>query len=140
MTREEVRIVVEGPPSEASLKAIEVGLDAYNTQFSPTEFEDFVVVLKTPSDTVVGGIFSQAWAGMLFIKWAWIDEAYRRQGFGLELMARSEEEGRKRGCSAVYLDTFDFQARPFYEKQGYKLFGEIDYPAGFKRYFLQKAL
>lgn len=140
MARKEVRIVVEDPATPETLKSIELGLDAYNSQFSPMEFEEFVVALKTVSGEVVGGIFSQSWAKMLFIKWAWIDEAYRRQGYGLELMARSEEVGRQHGCTAVYLDTFDFQARPFYEKQGYRLFGEIDYPVGFKRYFLQKSL
>jgi GNAT superfamily N-acetyltransferase len=55
-------------------------------------------------------------------------------------MAAAEEEGRRRGCTAVWLDTFEFQARPFYEKLGYSNFGTLDYPAGFKRFFLQKAL
>jgi hypothetical protein len=55
-------------------------------------------------------------------------------------MAAAETEGRRRGCSAVWLDTFEFQARPFYEKLGYRLFGTLDFPAGFKRFFLQKAL
>ena len=77
---------------------------------------------------------------MLFIKWLWIDEAYRRNGNGRKLMAAAEEEGRRRGCTAVWLDTFEFQARPFYEKLGYSSFGTLDYPAGFKRFFLQKTL
>jgi GNAT superfamily N-acetyltransferase len=77
---------------------------------------------------------------MLFIKWLWIDEAYRGHGHGRKLMASAEEEGRRRGCTAVWLDTFEFQARPFYEKLGYSSFGTLDYPAGFKRFFLQKSL
>jgi GNAT superfamily N-acetyltransferase len=96
--------------------------------------------LKTPSGEVKGGIYALSWAGMLFIKWLWIDEAYRRHGHGRKLMAAAEEEGRRRGCTAVWLDTFEFQARPFYEKLGYSQFGTLDYPAGFKRFFLQKAL
>ena len=46
-----------------------------------------------------------------------------------------------RGCRHAYLDTFDFQARPFYEKQGYAAFGvQDDYPPGHRRYFVEKGL
>ena len=39
------------------------------------------------------------------------------------------------------MDTFSFQARPFYEKLGYRVFGQLpDYPRGQTRYFLAKAL
>jgi hypothetical protein len=39
------------------------------------------------------------------------------------------------------LDTFDFQARGFYERNGYELFGTLDdCPPGHKRYYLKKAL
>jgi GNAT superfamily N-acetyltransferase len=137
---EAVEVVIEETPSKETLAVIDNGLDVYNAKFSPTEFTEFATALKTATGEVKGGIYAQAWAGMLFIKWLWIDEAYRRGGNGRKLMAAAEAEGRKRGCTAVWLDTFEFQARPFYEKLGYSHFGTLDYPAGFKRYFLQKAL
>jgi GNAT superfamily N-acetyltransferase len=55
-------------------------------------FEEFVTALKTPAGEE-GGIYALSWAGMLFIKWLWIDEAYRRHGHGRKLMASAEEEG-----------------------------------------------
>lgn len=56
-------------------------------------------------------------------------------------MLRAEDEGRLRGCIGVYLDTFDFQARPFYEKLGFTVFGTLeDYPPGHRRFFLKKRL
>ena len=42
-------------------------------------------------------------------------------------MLAAEAEGRKRGCTAIWLDTFEFQARPFYEKIGFAVFGTLDY-------------
>ena len=132
-------ITVESPVSKAAFDAIESGLDAYNAQYSPAAYEEFAVVLRD-GDAVKGGVTAIAWAGMLFIKWFWVDAALRGQDHGSALLARMEEEGRARGCSRAYLDTFEFQARPFYEKFGYALCGEIAYPAGFKRYFLQKPL
>jgi hypothetical protein len=39
----------------------------------------------------------------------------------------------------VYLDTYSFQARPFYERAGYRLFGELpDHPPGGAKYYLAK--
>ena len=133
-------IEIESPPNKATLDALDQGLDAYNAQFSPEHFEEFAAALKTEAGEVKGGISAIVWAEMLFIKWLWIDEAHRRGGQGRALMAAAEAEGIKRGCSTVWLDTFEFQARPFYEKLGYELFGTLDYPAGFKRFFLKKAL
>ena len=132
-------ITVESPASKSALDAIESGLDAHNAQYSPVEHEEFAVVLRDGAE-VKGGVTAIAWAGMLFIKWFWIDAALRGQDHGTTLLMRMEAEGRARGCTLAYLDTFEFQARPFYEKFGYALFGEIAYPAGFKRYFMQKLL
>ena len=133
-------ISIEAPPAKDTLSVIDKGLDVYNAQFSPAHWEEFVVALKTEDGEVKGGISALSWAGMLFIKWLWIDEAHRRGGHGRALMAVAEAEGRRRGCSVIALDTFEFQARPFYEKLGFSVFGTLDYPAGFKRYYLQKAL
>jgi GNAT superfamily N-acetyltransferase len=140
MNTEPVDIVIEEKPTKETLAILDNGLDVYNAKFSPEHFEEFVTALKTPAGEVKGGIYALSWAGMLFIKWLWIDEAYRRHGHGRKLMASAEEEGRRRGCSVVWLDTFEFQARPFYEKLGYSSFGTLDYPVGFKRFFLQKTL
>jgi len=40
----------------------------------------------------------------------------------------------------VWLDTFEFQARGFYERLGYTCFGELkNYPTG-SRFFMSKRL
>ncbi|MEX3946099.1 hypothetical protein AB4Y44_42815, partial [Paraburkholderia sp. BR10937] len=42
-----------------------------------------------------------------------------------------EEEACRRGCSGAWLDTYSFQARAFYERLDYTVFGTIDnYPPG----------
>jgi GNAT superfamily N-acetyltransferase len=56
-------------------------------------------------------------------------------------MRRAEEIALDRGCIGVWLDTFAFQARGFYEKLGYSLFGQLDdHPRESARYFLKKRL
>jgi hypothetical protein len=41
----------------------------------------------------------------------------------------------------VWLDTYSWQARPFYEKLGYDVFGELPYRGGaHRRFFMRKTL
>ena len=52
-----------------------------------------------------------------------------------------ESIARDAGCVAVKLDTYEFQAKPFYEKHGYVVFGVLDgYPADTRTYYLRKTL
>ncbi len=56
-------------------------------------------------------------------------------------MVRAEVEAKTLRCTNFWLDTFAFQAPRFYEKLGYKQFGELkDYPKGNKRFFYTKQL
>jgi len=70
-----------------------------------------------------------------------VDEGLRRQGYGEGLLKRAEEEALKKGCRAIHLDTMSFQAKPFYEKFGYTVFGMLDdLPPGHQRIFMWKSL
>jgi GNAT superfamily N-acetyltransferase len=63
----------------------------------------------------------------------------RGKGFGGRLLFEAEQEAMRRGCRGVYTDTFSFQVLPFYQQNGYEVFGEIEnYPPGHTCYFLKK--
>ena len=52
---------------------------------------------------------------------------------------RSASARRERGCAAARLETWDFQAPGFYQKQGYEVVCVIpDYPPGITEYTLVK--
>jgi ribosomal protein S18 acetylase RimI-like enzyme len=56
-------------------------------------------------------------------------------------MQLAEREAIVRGCRGAWLDTFEFQARRFYERIGYECFGELpNYPRDFSRFFMKKTL
>jgi len=81
------------------------------------------------------------WGGWLHISYLWIDEAVRGRRWATRLMDRAEAYARERGCHSVQLDTHSFQARPFYERRGYEVFGTLDdYPEGHSKSFLKKKL
>jgi len=70
-----------------------------------------------------------------------VAEPLRGQGYGKQLLEAAEEEARTQGCRGVHTSTHSFQARPFYEKFGYEVVGEIpDHPAGHSLFFLKKML
>jgi ribosomal protein S18 acetylase RimI-like enzyme len=61
---------------------------------------------------------------------------------GARLLSEAERiASRERGCHAARLETWDFQAPRFYEKQGYEVVCAVpDYPPGTTEYLLTKRL
>jgi GNAT superfamily N-acetyltransferase len=99
------------------------------------------LILKNERAEVMGGLLGSIWGGWLYISYLWVDEAVRGQRWATRLMNQAEDYARERRCHAVQLDTHSFQARPFYEKRGYEVFGVLDdYPKGHKKFFLTKKL
>ena len=78
---------------------------------------------------------------MVYIDVLFVEEQYRGQQLGSALLNKVESEARLLGATLVHLDTFDFQAKDFYLKHGYQIFGILeDCPKGHKRYYLKKNL
>ena len=97
--------------------------------------------LRDEGGAVRGGLLGDVYFGWLYVSILWVDEAHRGEGHGRRLLARAEEEAAARGCRAVWLDTFSFQAPDFYPKLGYEAFGTLDdYPPGVTRFFFRKRL
>lgn len=90
---------------------------------------------------LVGGL-----RGFVFLEWLnvellFVDEAARHHGVGRNLLATAEQKARELGAHSVTLNTFEWQAREFYLKQGYEEFGHIDnYIQGFQLVYLKKVL
>lgn len=94
------------------------------------------------NEKLLGGITAIVYCWKcLYIDVLWLEENYRRQGLGIKLLSKVEEEAKKLGCYLSHLDTFDFQAKDFYLKNGYEIFGELnDCPKGHVRFYLKKLL
>jgi ribosomal protein S18 acetylase RimI-like enzyme len=71
----------------------------------------------------------------------WVAATARGQGHGTRLMQDAEAYARARGAIGATLETYSFQARPFYERLGYRVVGAIeDFPPGHAKFFLRKTL
>ncbi len=99
------------------------------------------IFIRNQEDQVVGGLIADMFGGWVYVGLLWVHESMRHQGYGTKLMTLLEGEAIRQGCKYAHLDTFSFEARPFYEKLGYELFGTLeDYPEGYCKYFLKKRL
>jgi GNAT superfamily N-acetyltransferase len=97
--------------------------------------------LQDVNGEVLGGLLGNIWAAWLHVRTLAVAASVRRRGFGSELMKRAELYALECGCTDAFLDTFSFQARPFYEKLGYRVFGTLEnHPAGHQHYFMTKQL
>lgn len=70
---------------------------------------------------VVGGVVGESRWGGCHVDILWVHEALRSGGLGTRLLRAAEAEAQARSCSVIFLETMQFQARPFYEKLGYSL-------------------
>ena len=118
------------------------GLLAFNEdRLGPANERPVKFVARDSTGVVVGGILGHTRWRWLYIAKLWVDERARGHGLGRRLMAAAEDLALSRGCTDVSLDTFEYQARPFYEKLGYELFGTLEgYPPGSRQYYLRKRL
>ena len=70
-------------------------------------------------------IWEEEWSNRLRVTELWVDEKYRRQGIGKELIYFAKSKAQEFGCRALILETqsCNEKAIAFYLSQGLKLFG-----------------
>lgn len=99
------------------------------------------IFLRNEEDKFVGGTIGFVFGGWLYISLMWIEESLRNQGYGTKLLKMMENEAIKLGCKNAHVDTYSFEAKPFYEKNGYTVFASLEnYPEGHSKHFLKKKL
>lgn len=90
-------------------------------------------------------------AGVISVKITWenahvtalaVAERFQGQGFGRQLLDDMEAWARDKGLTSITLSTKSYQAKDFYLKQGYSLFGQLaDVPLrGVTKYHFVKYL
>lgn len=137
-----MHIVTETSRTPDLLDAVRAGMRRYTESCVPWEdYTDLTIVARTDSGGLAGAALGEAGRGWLHVSVVWVDESHRKLGVGSTLVRAIEAEALRLGCHSAYLDTFSYQARPFYEKLGYAVFGVLDdYPPGHQRYYMRKRL
>ena len=114
----------------------------FSDQFTPPRnYREFGVVLRDAEGNASGGITANTVWDWLQIGVLWVPYELRGQGYGHQLLERAEELGRNHGCKYAKLDTFEFEAREFYESHGYVVQSQTEnFPQDHTQYHLTKVL
>lgn len=133
-------VTITEAPDPGDLRDLETRLDASRPAHLPQNRRPLAAFVREDG-ALVGGVAGYTQYGWFSVDQLWVADDRRGTGLGSRLLAAAEAEARRRGCHSVRLDTYSFQARPFYEALGYVLFGELDhYPDEHRKYFLAKRL
>ena len=95
--------------------------------------------LAFDNDKLIGGAIGFVEFNWYFLDLLYIDEEYRNRNIGTNLIKEIEKFALEEHLTGVRMETWNFQAKGFYEKNGYSVFGEIkDCPPGTIDYHLKK--
>jgi ribosomal protein S18 acetylase RimI-like enzyme len=138
----ETRIQLDEQPSPEDFRKVLDGVRTFNRDMTGNERPRPVACfLRDGHDRIVGGVQGNLWGRSMHIDALWVDDNYRGQNHGSELMKRLEDYAAAHGYPLVYLETASFQALPFYQGLGYEVFGELaEITDGHTLYFLKKEM
>jgi GNAT superfamily N-acetyltransferase len=136
-------IIVTAVIDRSAEQVIADGLHAFNDDV--TGYGDraplAVLVRDAATGEVLGGALGRSSLGLLFLELFHLPKSLRGQGLGSAVLQAFEAEGARRGCRSAVLYTISFQAPEFYERHGWRRFGDVPCdPPGTSRVFMMKEL
>ena len=137
-----IQLEADADAARAVQQTVYRGLVAFNREQAGAPDEQVLTLSVRDADgaVIAGLVGATAWR-WLVIPLLWVDPAHRHRGLGRALLRRAEDEARSRGCVGATLDTYDFQAPDFYEREGYSVVGVVEgFPPGHRRFTLKKDL
>lgn len=138
----DVRVELEERPRIEDARVVTQGLLEFNRAVigDPDEVQ-LAVFARDDAGRVIGGLLGHLRWRWVYVAKLWLPDELRGRGVGRRVMEEVEAYARRKDCLGIYLDTFEYQALPFYEKLGYKQFGVLEgYPPGYRQFHLRKAL
>lgn len=80
----------------------------------------FAFFIRDDESNIIAGCNGSVVYGSIYTDQLWVNERYRGQGLGKQLMQKVHDYGREIGCTMATVSTISFQnARGFYEHLGY---------------------
>ncbi|WP_339271180.1 GNAT family N-acetyltransferase [Paenibacillus sp. FSL K6-1330] len=117
---------------------------AYNLKHFPDDlkgrYQEINLLLRNADGQILGGIMGEICWNWLEIHYLFVDEPYRKSGYGAKLLNEVEKIAIEKQCEFAKLDTLSFQALDFYIKQGYEVYGKIENAGRHTHYYLKKEL
>ncbi|STX50190.1 Acetyltransferase [Legionella busanensis] len=130
---QKIKITFDEQEVNQTAKEIGENLRKFNeSKIGPFEFKPFTLYLADEKDNISAGIKGEIFEQVCMVQMAWVTEKERHKGLGQKLFKKLEEVAHNYDCEFIQLDTAQFQAKPFYEKLGYRIVATL--PRNFKSY------
>jgi len=135
-------IEITTQPTQSDIDEIRNGLRQHNKPHLEGIFHtDLACYSYKVNGDKSGGLVGEIWGDWLIIKFLWVDKELGGNGIGSELLVKAESYAIEHGCHSSFLDTFSFQAKPFYVRHGYNVEMVLkNHPISSERYYLTKSL
>ena len=125
------------------LEDIESRLEDYDKEYTKNDLEGAIRIgIKDDNGNIIAGLDAVVTTfKILYVSTLFVDEKYRRQGIGTQLIKEMELRAKKLGVNTIRLDTFDWQGKDFYKAVGYELVGNYsNIEDGYAEYFFLKRI
>lgn len=117
-------------------------LDAYNAQHIKYRLDGMMRIgLEENGKLIAGLIAYMSVYRILYVDTVFVDEKYRRKGYGRKLIQEMERLAKEQGVNTIRLDTFNWQGTEFYKALGYEAVGGyVNEEDGFEETFFVKRI
>ena len=139
-------IEIQLEPTKGVAARLSQGIVEFNRgaipELEPNEAEiRFHVVATGETGELIGGLRGACYWNTLHIELMWLSDEARGSGIGKQVIKQAEEFASEKGCGKALVETTSWQARPFYEKNGYTLLATLEgRPKGHASPYLAKTL
>ena len=135
-----LEVTLDTAPSSDDEQVVLDGLRAFNVAvIGDPQMRPVCVFVRNGEGDTLGGLVGYIKWRWLYVSKLWLPASLRGTGIGSRLMATAEKHAWSEGCLGAYLDTFEYQALPFYQKLGYEIFGTLEgFPPGYRQFYLRK--
>ncbi|MEM7251217.1 MAG: GNAT family N-acetyltransferase [Pseudomonadota bacterium] len=137
-------IIVTAKPNPADCESLDRAMDGYVASEFPglkpaTEDIQLGAFVRSESGELIGGIRGAVYWDGLEVAVLWVREGDRCNGLGATLLRALETEAKRGGAVISFLKTVN--ARRFYERAGYRVYGVLeDRPIGSLLFHMKKRL
>lgn len=125
-----MRIEKAAPAPEALRDEIQARLAADGQAAAAEDYRHFAFTTRAPDGVLQAGLCGYIVLRSAYVSYFWVSDGLRGQGFGGQLLAAAEEHARAEGCDRIHLDTRSPRALAFYQRHGFRLFGQLPRFAG----------
>lgn len=128
--------------NEQQVETIEEKLSDYDESYITYRLQGNIQIGIEEDGKLIAGLDACMTAfKILYVSTVFVEEKYRRQGYGTKLMQEMEKRAKELGANMIRLDTFNWQGKEFYEAIGYEMVGSYQNQAeGYAEYFFLKRL